>query len=91
MRSISHDRKPKQNLPAQTKKIAKRRKKKQRKMSKIKCRSCNKELYYKSISDIPTFPFCSERCKLTDLGSWFDEERRIDEPTTNEKLEDYNE
>ena len=60
-------------------------------MSKIKCRSCGKELFYTSISDIPTFPFCSKHCKLTDLGSWFDGERRIDEPTTNEKLEDYNE
>lgn len=60
-------------------------------MSKIKCRSCGKEISYNSISDIPTFPFCSERCKLMDLGSWFDGERRIDEPTTDEKLEDYNE
>ena len=91
MRSISHGRKPIRNLPLQTKKIAKLRQKKQKKMSKIKCRSCGKELFYTSISDIPTFPFCSERCKLTDLGSWFDGERRIDEPTTNEKLEDYNE
>ncbi len=59
-------------------------------MPKIKCRSCGKELLYNSISDIPTFPFCSERCKLMDLGSWFNEERRIDEPATNAKLEDYN-
>ncbi|NOR64523.1 MAG: DNA gyrase inhibitor YacG [Candidatus Scalindua sp.] len=60
-------------------------------MSKIKCRSCGKELFYNSISDIPTFPFCSERCKLTDLGSWFNEERSIEGPATNDKLEDYNE
>ncbi len=60
-------------------------------MSKIKCRSCGKELFYNSISDIPTFPFCSERCKLTDLGSWFNEERRIEGPATNDKLEDNNE
>ena len=56
-------------------------------MSKIKCRNCGKELIYKIISDIPTFPFCSERCKLIDLGSWFDEERRIEEPITNDQLE----
>ena len=24
-------------------------------------------------------PFCSERCKLIDLGSWFDESNRIPE------------
>ena len=56
-------------------------------MSKIKCRNCGKELIYNTISDIPTFPFCSERCKLVDLGLWFDEERRIEEPTTSDQPE----
>ena len=56
-------------------------------MSKIKCRNCDKELVYNAISDIPTFPFCSERCKLVDLGLWFDEERRIEEPTTSDQPE----
>ncbi len=52
-------------------------------MPKIKCRNCKKELIYDRISDIPTFPFCSKRCKLIDLGSWLDEERRIEEPITD--------
>ena len=56
-------------------------------MSKIKCRNCGKELIYNVISDISTFPFCSERCKLVDLGLWFDEERRIEEPTTSDQPE----
>ena len=56
-------------------------------MSKIKCRNCDKELIYNVISDIQTFPFCSERCKLIDLGQWFDEERRIEEPTTSDQPE----
>ena len=56
-------------------------------MSKIKCRNCGKELIYSVISDIPTFPFCSERCKLVDLGLWFDEERRIEEPSTSDQPE----
>ena len=56
-------------------------------MSKIKCRNCGKELTYNVISDIPTFPFCSKRCKLVDLGLWFDGERRIEEPTTSDQLE----
>lgn len=60
-------------------------------MSKIKCRSCGNEFFYNSISDIPTFPFCSERCKMVDLGSWFNEERRIEEPVENDKLDDHNE
>ncbi len=30
-----------------------------------------------------TRPFCSERCRLIDLGEWFDESRRIPgEPAT---------
>ena len=56
-------------------------------MSKIKCRNCDKELIYNVISDMPTFPFCSERCKLVDLGLWFDEERRIEEPSTSDQPE----
>ncbi len=57
-------------------------------MPKIKCSSCDKELLYNSIRDIPTFPFCSERCKQIDLGAWFEGERRIEEPATNDKPED---
>ena len=56
-------------------------------MSKIKCRNCGKELVYNVLSDIPTFPFCSERCKLVDLGLWFDEERRIEEPSASDQPE----
>jgi len=25
------------------------------------------------MEDLPTFPFCSERCRLIDLGRWIDE------------------
>ena len=28
----------------------------------------------------PGFPFCSARCRLIDLGKWFDEEHRISRP-----------
>ena len=30
----------------------------------------------------PWRPFCSERCKLIDLGSWFDESNRIPDEST---------
>ncbi|HXZ94161.1 MAG TPA: DNA gyrase inhibitor YacG [Burkholderiales bacterium] len=33
-------------------------------------------------------PFCSERCKLIDLGSWAAEDYRIAEPAQPEKPED---
>jgi endogenous inhibitor of DNA gyrase (YacG/DUF329 family) len=26
-----------------------------------------------ALGDLPTFPFCSERCRLIDLGRWADE------------------
>ena len=25
-----------------------------------------------TIDDLPSFPFCSERCRLVDLGRWID-------------------
>lgn len=34
-------------------------------------------------------PFCSERCKLIDLGKWFSEEHSISEPLRPEHLEKY--
>lgn len=38
------------------------------KPDKARCRTCNEPV----ASDAPNFPFCSERCKLVDLGNWFD-------------------
>ena len=29
------------------------------------------------LNAVVTPPFCSERCKLVDLGTWFNEEQRI--------------
>jgi len=43
----------------------------------IECRQCGKPLKYERVADLPYFPFCSERCKLLDLGAWLDEEHRI--------------
>jgi len=35
------------------------------------CPTCKKEIPYST--DNPFRPFCSERCRLVDLGTWFDE------------------
>ncbi len=43
----------------------------------IACRRCGKALQYEQIKDLPYFPFCSKRCKLVDLGKWFNEEHRM--------------
>jgi endogenous inhibitor of DNA gyrase (YacG/DUF329 family) len=41
---------------------------------KIKCPVCKKESAWK---DNPFRPFCSERCRMIDLGKWAAEEYRI--------------
>ncbi|HET7624899.1 MAG TPA: DNA gyrase inhibitor YacG, partial [Verrucomicrobiae bacterium] len=46
-------------------------------ITKIKCPVCKK------VGDwfaAPYGPFCSRRCKLVDLGKWFNEEHTISEP-----------
>ena len=39
----------------------------------------------------PWGPFCSERCKMVDLGKWLGEEYRIDSPLTVEDLKELSE
>jgi endogenous inhibitor of DNA gyrase (YacG/DUF329 family) len=41
-------------------------------MIQVRCPTCAKRLEISSISDLPTFPFCSDRCRLVDLGRWID-------------------
>ncbi len=40
----------------------------------IKCPQCGKETTWEGN---PSRPFCSERCRLIDLGAWAGEEYRI--------------
>ncbi|MEM5534994.1 DNA gyrase inhibitor YacG [Neptuniibacter pectenicola] len=44
---------------------------------KVKCPTCQKKQVWNS--DNPFRPFCSERCKLIDLGAWANEEYQIPE------------
>lgn len=41
---------------------------------RVRCPQCGKEVVWESN---PFRPFCSERCKLIDLGKWASEEYRI--------------
>jgi uncharacterized protein len=53
-----------------------------------KCPSCSKPVQWQ---DNPHRPFCSERCKLLDLGKWVSEEYRVPGkavPTADENQED---
>ena len=42
----------------------------------MKCPICKKEV----ATGDPEFPFCSERCRLIDLGNWASEKYVIPEP-----------
>lgn len=37
-----------------------------------KCPICGKPFAIAALDDLPSFPFCSDRCKLIDLGRWLD-------------------
>ena len=43
---------------------------------KVKCPNCKKEVQWE---DNKWRPFCSERCKMIDLGTWAKEDYRISE------------
>jgi uncharacterized protein len=48
----------------------------------MKCPICKKDV---AIQD-PWMPFCSERCKLIDLGNWADEKYVISTPEDQVRL-----
>ena len=39
----------------------------------VRCPTCKKDV----AEDAKSFPFCSERCRLVDLGNWLDGKYRI--------------
>jgi endogenous inhibitor of DNA gyrase (YacG/DUF329 family) len=54
----------------------------------IKCATCGKETEFFAE---PLGPFCSNRCKLVDLGKWFGEEYRISEPLRPDHFAEFEE
>ena len=47
---------------------------------RMRCPICRKQLKVESgdpLHELPFFPFCSKKCKMIDLGRWFNEEYRI--------------
>ena len=51
----------------------------------VKCPHCKKDVIWNSESEFR--PFCSERCRLQDLGAWFTEEHAIKGPSQDESGE----
>ncbi len=41
----------------------------------LRCPTCQREILWSE--DSPYRPFCSERCRLIDLGAWLSEQRAI--------------
>jgi len=37
-----------------------------------KCPICGKAFEVEKLGDLPSFPFCTARCRLVDLGRWID-------------------
>ena len=53
----------------------------------LACPTCQRQLAW--TPEFPFRPFCSERCKMVDLGAWFAEERSVPgdevDPTAHEQ------
>ena len=54
--------------------------------ARIKCPVCGRETAFFSE---PVGPFCSQRCKLIDLGKWLGEEYRVSEPLRPDHFEEF--
>lgn len=54
------------------------------KASKIKCPICKQP----TSEQVPTFPFCSKRCRTIDLGQWLNEGYVISRPIEQSDLEE---
>ena len=57
-----------------------------RRAGSIRCPTCRKSGDWLSGASAP---FCSQRCKLIDLGKWLGGEHVISEPLRGEHLEQY--
>jgi len=48
--------------------------------ARVKCPTCQRDLDWENA---PFRPFCSERCRLIDLGAWLSEQRAIPGESTH--------
>jgi uncharacterized protein len=49
-------------------------------MIRGRCPICERTFEIAKIDDLPTFPFCSDRCRLIDLGRWINGTYKISGP-----------
>ncbi|MCS6976269.1 MAG: DNA gyrase inhibitor YacG [Gemmatales bacterium] len=46
-------------------------------MFTVHCPICQKRMEVENLDSLPSLPFCSERCRLIDLGRWLGGQYRI--------------
>ena len=52
-------------------------------MQTVTCPICQKQMEVRQVADWPSFPFCSPRCRLIDLGRWLGGDYRIPDASTD--------
>ena len=54
----------------------------------LTCRRCGAAMAVDDEVPLPRdFPFCTERCRLIDLGKWFDEEFKVSRAVQEQDLD----
>jgi endogenous inhibitor of DNA gyrase (YacG/DUF329 family) len=53
-------------------------------MIRGKCPICGKTFEIEKLDALPSFPFCSDRCRMVDLGRWIDGAYAIPGPAQSE-------
>jgi uncharacterized protein len=49
-------------------------------MFRVRCPICSRDMEVRDRSEWPNFPFCSERCRIIDLGRWLGGGYRVPAP-----------
>jgi endogenous inhibitor of DNA gyrase (YacG/DUF329 family) len=57
-------------------------------MIRGKCPTCGKPYEIAGLADLPSFPFCTPRCRLIDLGRWIDGTNAIPGPEVQDAPDD---
>ncbi|MCY2935256.1 MAG: DNA gyrase inhibitor YacG [Planctomycetota bacterium] len=55
------------------------------------CPICKKLFLFENLDNQPSFPFCSDRCKLIDLGRWIDGSYLITRELNEDELDQFEE
>ena len=57
-------------------------------MFRVRCPICDRDMEVRELSEWPSFPFCSQRCRTIDLGRWLGEGYRVPTEDADAAAED---